>query len=81
MMLLTSFALLFLAQTAAPPVALSTPTAKKICRRETATGSIMVKTHCRTRAEWTQIDAATAGAAEQAMRQRNPRVGTSSLKD
>lgn len=43
---------------------------KKICRRDVATGTIMPKRTCRTRAEWAQIDAATATMTDQTMRQR-----------
>jgi len=42
---------------------------KKICRAETATGSIFTKRVCHSAAEWQQIDAVNSRAAE-AMRNR-----------
>jgi len=40
------------------PVEVSAPSKeKKICRRETATGSIMPRSVCRTKAEWNAITA------------------------
>ncbi len=56
-------------QTAAAPAPAAAPE-KKVCRRDVATGSIMTKRTCRTKAEWAQIDAAVAAMTDQTMRQR-----------
>lgn len=47
------------AQTQTPAVAAKAqaPEAKKVCRRELATGSVMRKRVCRTQAEWDAITA------------------------
>lgn len=37
---------------------------KKVCRTDTATGSMLPKRTCRTAGEWAQIDGANAVAAE-----------------
>jgi hypothetical protein len=59
---------------AAPP---APDTEKKVCRRVVATGSIMPRTKCRTKAEWAALDTAATEAAEHAIDQRNNRlVGT-----
>jgi hypothetical protein len=50
-------------QPAQPPVK-----AKKICKQEETTGSIMPKRTCKTQEEWDAVEAANRGALEQ-MRQ------------
>ncbi len=67
--MLTALLLAALVQTGPVPTATPTPE-KKVCRRDVATGTIMPKRTCRTRAEWVQIDAATASMTDQTMRQR-----------
>ena len=42
---------------AAPPAANGTQPEKKICKRDKATGSIMARSVCRTKAEWDAITA------------------------
>ncbi|MFD1036083.1 hypothetical protein ACFQ15_15725 [Sphingomonas hankookensis] len=49
---------------------------KKICRRDSATGSIMTMRTCRTQTEWSQVDAAAADVTAEALRQR-ANAGTS----
>ncbi|KQN03872.1 hypothetical protein [Sphingomonas sp. Leaf25] len=63
--MLTALFLAAALQTAPAP-----PPEKKICRRDVATGTIMPRRTCRTRAEWAQIDAATSAMTDQTMRQR-----------
>lgn len=48
---------------------------RKICRASVATGSIMQRKTCRTRAEWARIDRETAEAMGHAM-DRRPLGGT-----
>lgn len=53
---------------AAPPAASAE---RKICRASVATGSIMQRKTCHTRAEWERIDAETADAMRHAMDRRS----------
>lgn len=46
------------------------PKEKKVCRSVAVTGSIMSHSICHTKAEWSQIDAANAQSAENALNQR-----------
>ena len=48
---------------------------RRICRASVATGSIMQRKTCRTRAEWARIDRETAEAMGQAL-DRRPLGGT-----
>lgn len=57
-MLLYASALFIAATSAGDDAAASSTTQvqeKKICRREVATGSVMAKMTCRTKAEWSQL--------------------------
>ena len=54
------------------------PKEKKICRKDVDTGTIMPRSVCRTRTEWTEIDAAKAKQTErdtQALRNRSTSGG------
>jgi predicted secreted protein len=46
------------------------PKEKKVCRSVAVTGSIMSRSTCHTKDEWTQIDAANAQSVENALNQR-----------
>lgn len=54
-----------------PAEPVSPPPEKKLCRRVMTTGTMMPnKRVCHSAGEWTQIDAATKAATDQALEQR-----------
>lgn len=57
----------------------ATPADKKICRREVATGSVMAKVTCHTKAEWDALTARGQSDSERALAQERSRgmVGSS----
>ena len=70
MPLLSTIAMFAVAAQAAPPPAPPAPppaAEKKVCRRPTATGTILVRKQCRAASEWARIDAQNRAAAEQAL--------------
>lgn len=76
MLTLLLFATALQVPATAAPTAEKPKAAKKICRRDAATGSIMTMRTCRTAAEWAQVDAAAADVTAEALRQR-ANAGTS----
>lgn len=54
-----------------PQTASAKPAAdKKVCRKDVSTGSILTKSVCRTKAEWTALDSANQRSADQALSRR-----------
>ena len=71
-----ALALLAAPALAADPSAPVTPPpapAKKLCRSEAVTGSIMARRICRTKSEWAEIDAQNANSTDRSLEERSQR--------
>lgn len=73
-MFASSFSLA-VAQDAEKPDAPKPPKEKKICRSEVATGSMMSRATCHTKAEWQAIDVQNQADAAQALDRRRTMSG------
>jgi hypothetical protein len=71
--IVAALALLTAPALADEPNAATPAPAKKICRSESATGSIMVRRICRTKSEWAEIDAQTAKSTDRSLEERSQR--------